>query len=189
MTRQIFGARETALPGCIELSLPCHEDNRGRFVKILQHSSFKPLGLPTSFPEVFYSESRFGVIRGLHFQLPPAAQGKLVYCPHGQILDAVVDLRAGSPTFGQHILLDICAQNSNAIYIPAGIAHGFRTISETAIVVYQVTCEYAPELDKGIRWDSAGIDWGIANPILSERDSQFPKLADLATPFRYPGQD
>jgi len=183
-----FSIRQTALPGCIEISPPCHDDLRGRFVKIMQHTVFDRLGLPVDFPEVFYSVSHRDVIRGLHFQTPPADQGKLVYCTHGKILDAVVDLRAGSPVYGRHILLELDAMRANMLYIPPGMAHGFRTLSESATVVYHVSSEYAPECDKGIRWDSAGIDWGINTPTLSVRDKQHPPLSDFDTPFHYGAQ-
>lgn len=185
MSQVEFSIRQTILPGCIEISPPRQQDIRGRFVKIMQHTVFERLGLPVNFPEVFYSVSHRDVIRGLHFQTPPGDQGKLVYCPNGKILDAVVDLRAGSPAYGQHILLELEATRANMLYIPPGMAHGFRTLSESATVIYHASNEYAPECDKGIRWDSAGIAWEIETPILSARDERHPPLSDFDTPFRY----
>ena len=114
---------------------------------------------------------------------PPSDHAKLVYCIRGQVLDAVVDLRRGSPTFGRHATFDLCAEKANALYLPPGLAHGFCTMSETATVVYKVTTEYAPEHDGGILWNSAGIGWTEASPVLSGRDLGFPPLENFQTPF------
>lgn len=188
MSHPAFGVHRTALPGCLELSPPRQQDERGSFVKVFHRDAFAALKLPVDFPEVYYSLSQRDVVRGLHFQTPPAQHAKLVHCPQGRIRDAVVDLRAGSPTFGQHCVVELSSEAANMLYIPPGLAHGFRTLSDTAIVVYHVSSQYSPEHDKGIRWNSAGIAWGIEQPILSERDAAHPALADFATPFRYEGE-
>lgn len=185
MTAPTFAVRETAIPGCLILQAPSSQDLRGRFVKVFHAEAFRALGLPTAFPEVFYSVSRRDVIRGLHFQVPPAAQGKLVHCLAGRVLDAAVDLRDGSPTQGKHFRIELDAAEADLLYLPPGIAHGFRVLSENATVAYHVTHDYAPDCDQGIRWDSAGIDWGTGTPILSDRDREHPSLATFATPFRY----
>ncbi len=177
--------RATALPGCLELRPPCMEDERGRFVKVFNRDSYIELGLDTEFREEYYSSSRQGVIRGLHFQVPPAEHTKLVYCVEGTVQDVVVDLRAGSPSFGKHAVVELSADAANMLYIPAGLAHGFCVLSERATMVYKVTSQYSAENDKGILWNSVGIDWAVGNPILSTRDRSHPRLEDFDTPFRF----
>ncbi len=182
----MFQRLPSALPGCVELQPRVLSDARGRFVKTFHAAAFQQLGLCDQFAESYYSVSQRGVIRGLHFQTPPMAHTKLVYCVAGAVLDVVVDLRVGSPTYGQHALFELSAEQGNSVYIPAGMAHGFYTRSEQATLVYQVSTVYAPQHDAGILWNSAGIAWPEdATPILSERDQQFPTLAAFVSPFRY----
>jgi dTDP-4-dehydrorhamnose 3,5-epimerase len=176
---------ETPIPGCFELKLVIHEDIRGRFVKVFQREDFLRHGMTTEFAEVYYSVSHKGVLRGLHFVLPPKDQDKLVYCVQGEVFDAVVDLRKGSPAYGKHALFRLSGERANMVYIPKGCAHGFYALSEQATLVYQVTTAYDPELDAGIRWDSAGIPWPDAVPTLSGRDQGFPTLAEFASPFEF----
>lgn len=176
----------TALPGCLELRSRVFTDPRGRFVKTLHAGLFAARGLATDFVEQYYSVSARGVVRGLHLQLPPHDHAKLVYCPVGVVLDAVVDLRRGSPTFGRHALLELSAERGNAVYVPRGLAHGFLALSDDALMIYNTTSVHAPEHDGGIRWDSAGIPWPLERePVLSERDARLPALADFVTPFAF----
>lgn len=175
----------TNLEGCWEIRPRLIADDRGTFVKTFHRATFEQWGLPTDFPEAFYSVSRRGVLRGLHFQLPPAAHAKLVTCVSGKILDAAVDLRQGSPTYGRHALLELSAEQANMLYVPVGLAHGFYALTDRATVLYNVTTMHAPALDTGIRWDSAGIPWPEPRPVVSARDAAFPSLSDFQSPFTW----
>ena len=183
----MFSQRDTVIPGCVELVSNVREDARGRFVKTVHAEVFKNKHLSHNFREQYYSVSNQNVLRGLHFQVPPHDHDKLVYCPSGSVLDTVVDLRRGSPTFLQHILIELSEDKANSLYIPAGLAHGFLTLSQTALLVYNVTTEYSPEHDAGVLWTSASIPWPVVNPIVSERDRGLPAMADFDSPFSYEG--
>jgi dTDP-4-dehydrorhamnose 3,5-epimerase len=183
----VLALKETGLPGCLELQPRVFEDARGRFVKVFNRELFAAHGLETSFAEEYYSSSLPGVLRGLHFQTPPHHHAKLVYCVAGRVMDVAVDLRVGSPTYGRHALVELSMERGNAIYLPSGFAHGFYVPEGEATLVYNVTTGYAPESDAGIRWDSAGIEWPDAAPVVSERDAGFPSLAEFVSPFRYAG--
>jgi len=178
----------TPLPGCFLVTLPEQKDHRGSFVKLFHEASFREKNLETSFPESYYSVSGHGVLRGLHFQLPPWEYVKLVYCLEGHILDAVVDLRHGSPTYGQCATFELKGTEAVMLYIPIGMAHGFYVKSEFALVLYKVSTSYSPAHDSGILWNSAGIPWPSATPILSPRDESFLPLADFNSPFKYTDQ-
>jgi dTDP-4-dehydrorhamnose 3,5-epimerase len=178
---------ETAIPGCLRLTLPRHADDRGSFTKTFQRSVFREAGLPAEFVEQFHSQSSAGVIRGLHFQEPPHELAKLVTCIDGLILDVIVDLRVGSPTFGEHVALDLSSEDGDAILAPVGCAHGFFARTDS-IVGYWQTAEYAPSADTGIRWDSAGIAWPqSAALVVSARDRALPTLSSYDSPFRFHG--
>ena len=179
----MFEIEETPIGGCLKILPIVREDRRGVFVKTFHVDAFRELGLPTVFAEAYFSVSHRNVLRGLHFQIPPMDHEKIVYCAEGEVLDAVVDLRRASPTYGQHILISLRAAEGTMLYIPRGMAHGFCTRSEHAVMMYQVTSVYAPACDAGIRWDSAGISWDIENPVISERDMGFPALSDFVSPF------
>ena len=170
--------KPTAIHGCFEIVPHIHSDARGRFVKTFHAGWFESHGLRTDFVEQYYSVSHRRVLRWLHFQKPPAQHAKLVYCSDGAVLDAVVDVRPASPSFGKHILRELAADSANMLYLPEGTAHGFYVLSETATLMYAVTSAYAPECDGGIRWDSAGIEWPDNDPIVSERDQQLPTFAE-----------
>ena len=175
----------TAIPGCFEIRSPVFRDDRGTFSKVFHRDRFAQWGLATEFAEEYYSVSRQGVLRGMHFQLPPHEHVKLVYCAVRKVIDVVVDLRVGSPMYGRHASVDLSADNGNAMYIPPGVAHGFYVPEGTALMVYKVTSLYAPQHDAGIRWDSAGIAWPVERPILSERDRGFSRLDDFHSQFTY----
>lgn len=172
-----------ALHGCGLVRSPLHRDERGAFRKPFRASAFEALGLAERFVEVFWSASRRGVVRGLHFQAPPHAHDKLVHCVHGRVFDAVVDLRRGSPTYGRSAWLELSAVDDVSLFVPAGLAHGFCALTDGAVVVYHVTSEHEPSADTGIRWDSAGIPWPEPAPLVSARDRGFPPLDGYESPF------
>ncbi|MCG8365687.1 MAG: dTDP-4-dehydrorhamnose 3,5-epimerase [Pseudanabaenales cyanobacterium] len=176
---------ETKIPDCYEISLNVFKDQRGRFVKTFHQDLFRSHLLETDFAEAYYSISQQNVLRGLHFQRPPKDHTKIVHCAQGEIIDAVVDLRVGSPTYGQVETFHLSDEKGNLAYIPSGLAHGFYIVSETAIVMYQVSTVYAPEHEGGIRWDSADIPWPSSNPIVSEKDKGWQSLSEFVSPFTY----
>lgn len=181
----MFHLHPCAIPGCFEVQPRAIDDERGRFVKVFHADAFAGLNLVTDFKEEYYSHSKKGVIRGLHFQTPPAGHEKLVYCTHGEVFDVVLDLRVGSPTFGQTATFMLSAERANYLYIPQGLAHGFCVTSESATLVYKVTSVYAPDSDHGVLWSSAPVDWPSANPIVSKRDAAFRAFYDFESPFIY----
>jgi len=189
MSKPQFAINKLSLPGCLELVPDLKEDERGKFVKVFQQSVFSAMGLENHFPEIFYSVSKQGVIRGLHFQIPPFEHSKLIYCPEGWIQDAVVDLRQGSPTYGSYAVMDVSAEKGNLIYIPPGIAHGFCVLSDSAIVMYMVSSQYSPEHDAGILWNSIPVPWLVEEPIVSKRDCLHPRIQGYQSPFRYQSKD
>lgn len=173
----------TALEGCFQVSPFFAQDDRGTFVKTFHAERFSALGLPIVWREEYYSNSRKGVIRGMHFQTPPHDHEKLVYCIQGQVLDVVLDLRTGSATRGRHIAVKLDAAHGQGLMIPKGMAHGFLALTEDVLMAYKVTSVYAPENDAGIRWDSFGLNWGVDQPIVSTRDRAHPKLSEYNSPF------
>jgi len=158
-------------------------DNRGRFVKPVIASAFADKGLRNDFVEQYYSTSGTRVIRGMHFQMPPFDHAKVVYCVQGSVVDVLLDLRSASPTNGKHITIDLSTESGVAVYIAAGVAHGFAVKNRPATLIYNVTSQYSASHDSGIRWDSFGYDWGIEAPVLSDRDSGLPKLSAFVSPF------
>lgn len=175
----------TKLIDCFEIKPDTFHDNRGRLVKTFHQDSFAQNYLQASFAEQYFSHSTKGVLRGLHFQVPPYQHVKLVYCTYGQVLDAVVDLRVGSPTFGQYATFELSAEKGNMVYVPQGMAHGFYVVSEWAVVVNNASTVYSPEHDCGIRWDSVGIPWGDDAPVLSEKDKNLVPFEKFRSPFVY----
>ena len=181
----MFELKPSKLSGCLELQPKVFDDDRGRFVKVFHEQAFAAQGLETAFAEEYYSVSCKNVVRGLHFQLPPMDHVKMVYCVEGEVLDAVVDLRVGSPTYRQYALFELSAAKANSIYIPKGMAHGFCALSERAIMVYKVSTIYSPAHDAGVLWNSVGIPWPTTEAVLSARDQSFPRLEQFESPFRY----
>jgi dTDP-4-dehydrorhamnose 3,5-epimerase len=176
---------EMRLPDCFELRFSPHIDDRGTFLKTFQRDSFKGKGLETEFVETFSTVSGENVLRGMHVQLPPADHAKLTYCLVGRVQDVLLDLRKGSPAFGQHQVLELAADCFNAVYVPRGVAHGFLVMQAPAIMLYHVTSTHVPSLDAGIAWDSFGAPWLEPAPRVSKRDAALPRLSDFKTPFRY----
>lgn len=178
----MFKIKTTKIPGCFELLPRVQTDLRGKFIKIFHRDFFAQNGLENNFVEDYYSVSRKAVIRGMHLQLPPRDHVKLVYCVKGEVLDVVLDLRKGSPTYGQFNAITLNAGRANCVYIPKGLAHGFFAISQT-IMVYKVSTAYSPLHDVGILWNSFAMAWPTANPILSARDRSFPAFNVFESPF------
>ncbi len=173
----------TALPEVLILEPVVHGDARGYFFEAFHARRFAELtGVTAVFVQDNESRSRYGVLRGLHYQLPPHAQGKLVRCVEGVIFDVAVDLRRSSPTFGRWVGVELSDENKRQLWIPPGFAHGFVTLSEYARLLYKTTDYYAPECDRAVRWDDPAI--GIAWPqltkplILSTKDQCAPLLAE-----------
>ena len=173
------------LPGCFLVEFPNFRDHRGLFVKSFQRSAFEERGLECDFKETFYTESAENVLRGMHFQVPPADHAKLVYCISGGICDMALDLRVGSPTFGEHEAYELSAEYNNAVYLPRGMAHGFLVRSAPSVVVYQVTSEHSPAHDTGIRWNSFGATWQLSAPVISVRDEGLIPFEQFESPFRF----
>ena len=173
-----FQFRRLEIPEVVVIEPLRFEDGRGFFVEIYKRSDLKAGGTNETFVQDNYSHSARGVLRGLHYQKEPKAQGKLIMVTRGHIFDVAVDIRKGSRTYGAWVGEELSAEDSRMLYIPPGFAHGFCVLSEEADVVYKVTHEYAPELDRGIIWNdpAVGIQWPVANPIVSEKDAQLPLL-------------
>ena len=181
----MFSLKPSKLAGCFELQPIVFEDVRGRFVKVFHEQAFAAQGLETGFAEEYYSVSHKNVLRGMHFQLPPMDHVKIVYCVEGEVMDVVVDLRAGSPTYGHFDLFELSATKANSLYIPKGLAHGFYVRSALAIMVYKVSTIYSAAHDAGVLWNSVEIPWPITEPVISERDAAFPRLNEFVSPFSH----
>lgn len=160
-------------------------DERGYFFESWNEIAFRKAGIDVSFSQDNQSASGKGVLRGLHFQVPPFDQGKLVRVISGAVLDVVVDLRSGQPTFGQHYKLRLDDQDKLMLYIPEGFAHGFKTLEDNTVFFYKCTKVYNRECERALRWNDPvlGIDWEIENPILSEKDQKAPFFKDFVSPF------
>lgn len=168
------------------------EDNRGWFSESYHQAKWANAGIDETFIQDNHSLSRpVGTIRGLHFQAPPHAQAKLIRCIRGAIWDVAVDIRHGSPTYGQWQAAELSAENGHQLYIPAGFAHGFVTLQPDSEVAYKASALYAPETEGGLRWDdpALGINWPLpsSGAIVSDKDTVLPRLADLESPFAYEG--
>ncbi len=171
---------ETPIQGLRILEILSYNDSRGSFTKVFNSDAFLEAGLATNFVESYYSVSARNVIRGMHFQIPPGGHTKLVHVNSGKITDVVLDIRRGSKTFGEYFKIEISSQDNLLIYIPEGCAHGFLSMRDDTMVTYMQTSVYSSELDQGIKYDSFGFNWGIDQPIVSERDLEFQKFsADL----------
>ena len=179
----MFECKKSIIDGCIEIFPKVFEDERGSFVKVFHKTNFENLNLEGDFAEEYYSRSFKNVIRGLHFQIPPADHTKLVYCIEGVAFDVVVDLRQGSPTYGQYETFTLDSKLANMVYIPKGMAHGFCSISDSSTLIYKTSTVYDPKCDTGVLWNSIGIPWPTLSPIMSERDKQFLEFKFFKSPF------
>lgn len=174
-------AEETPIKNLILFKPEIYRDQRGEFLEAYRKHFFKDLELEIEFVQDNISRSEKNVIRGLHYQLPPASQVKLVMVMHGEILDIAVDLRPHSPTFGEHYAAKLSSENRQMLLIPTGFAHGFSVLSDEATVYYKCNDYYNSELERGIRWDDPelNIGWSVENPVLSDKDKNLPTLKEM----------
>jgi len=173
------------LPGLVLIKPNVPADNRGSFVKSYHRDLFLRNGIDFVPQEEFYSVSRAGAVRGMHFQIPPSDHGKLIHCTRGRVYDVVLDIRKGSPTYGQSWSRELDDVTCEAVYMPSGFAHGSYSLEDKTIVSYSVSSVHEPRHDMGIRWDGFGHAWPCQDPILSERDKRHPTLDEFKTPFIY----
>lgn len=180
---------QTSIPGVVIIEPNVFGDERGYFFESWSQRDFDSLVRPVRFVQDNESKSRYGVLRGLHFQKGRDAQGKLVRVVHGRVLDVAVDLRKGSPTFGRHVAAELSGENHRQLFIPRGFAHGFVVLSEEVVFQYKCDNPYAPQSEGAIAWDdpALGIDWRIpaADIILSEKDRRHPRLCDAGELFDF----
>ncbi|MFL0809481.1 MAG: dTDP-4-dehydrorhamnose 3,5-epimerase [Agarilytica sp.] len=164
-------------------------DKRGWFRKNYNRKSFLKEFDDFEVRESFFSLSKKDVIRGMHFQYPPYCHSKLVSCIHGRVIDVLLDIRNDSETYGKVFQFELNAEDSSSVYIPKGFAHGFKVVSDEAILHYMTDCEYEPNHDSGIRWDSFGHDWNVlkVDKLISDRDKQLPEFG-AHTPFVLNGE-
>jgi dTDP-4-dehydrorhamnose 3,5-epimerase len=181
-----FVFTEQEIPGLVLVQPKVFRDERGHFLESFSRTGFASAGLPTEWVQENHSRSIRGVLRGLHFQRPPKAQAKLVRVTSGEIYDVAVDLRPDSPNCGKWVSVVLSAENHLQLYIPAGFAHGFCVLSETAEVSYLVTDDYSPAHEDGIIWNDPGlaIEWPVENPIVAERDQKWPCFAPFSAVAR-----
>lgn len=157
-------------------------DARGEFAEVYKKSEFEAAGIIDNFVQTNYSKSQKGVLRGMHYQVAPAAQAKLVRVSYGSIFDVVMDIRKDSPTFGTWVGVTLSAKEKNMLYIPEGFAHGLCVLEDDTQVIYNCSKEYSPEHERGIIWNDlqVGIIWPIQDPILAERDAGYPRLEEAS---------
>jgi dTDP-4-dehydrorhamnose 3,5-epimerase len=170
-----------------------HVDDRGWFSESFHKRRLHDIGITCDFVQDNQSSTKLaGTLRGLHFQLPPAAQDKLVIVVRGRVLDVVVDARLGSPTFGQYVSVELSAESGRQLYVPVGFAHGFLTLEDDVVVIYKVSHHYSASHDSGLRWNDpdVGFPWQVkdANVIISDKDRKLPYLKGFVSPFHYDGQ-
>jgi dTDP-4-dehydrorhamnose 3,5-epimerase len=176
-----FEFEALGLAGAILIAPKVFPDERGYFLETYKYSAFAAAGIEERFVQENHSRSTKGVVRGLHFQVEPHAQGKLVQALEGEVFDVLVDIRAGSPTFGRWRSVVLSADNQRMLYIPPWCAHGFCVLSDQALVAYKVTHEYAPEAERGLIWNDPdiGIEWPVREAVLSTKDEAWPPLDEL----------
>mgnify|MGYP001243297056 FL=1 len=176
---------QTGIPGLVVITPQVFGDHRGFFLETYSREAFAKAGLHYDFVQDNHARSGpKGVLRGLHFQLPPATQAKLVWVTRGAVFDVAVDLRVGSPTYKKWFGIELTADNFKRLMVPWGFAHGYVTLTEDAEFMYKVDAPYAPDKDAGIAWDDPdiGVAWPVTSPILSAKDAAQPRLADVGSP-------
>lgn len=180
---------KTPIEGVVIIKPRVFNDARGYFYESYNKKEFDSKVAPVDFVQDNQSKSSKGVMRGLHFQRPPFTQAKLVRCVQGRVIDVAVDIRKGSPTYGQHVAVELTEENKLQFFVPRGFAHGFAVLSDEAVFQYKCDNYYAPEADGGISIEdsSLGIDWQISpeDALLSEKDKHHPLLKDFDSPFEY----
>lgn len=180
-----FQFQQLEIPDIVLIEPTVLEDDRGFFSETYKYSEFSDFGIRDVFMQDAHSQSRRGVLRGLHYQKKHRAQGKLIRVVVGALFDVAVDLRTKSPTYGKWVGVQLSAANRKMLYIPPGFAHGFCALTELAEVLYKTTDEHAPESERGILWNDPelGITWPLTNPIVSSRDAAFPRLREADNDF------
>ena len=171
---------ETQLPGVFVIELERHEDDRGWFARTWCREEFAKHGLPVEMAQSSISHNaRRGTLRGMHFQMAPHAEAKLIRCVAGAVHDVALDLRPDSPTFKQSFATELSVENGRALFLPEGIAHGFQTLADDSTLHYQMTVPYVVEASTGVHWNDPAFDleWPVAEPILSERDQAWPDFS------------
>lgn len=158
------------------------KDMRGDFIKPYDQNVFKEI-FNFNLAEAFFSKSNKGVIRGMHFQVPPSDHEKIVFCQQGKIYDVIVDLRKNSTTYNKFFSIELSSERGQALLIPKGFAHGYQSLEDNSWVGYLVSKCHAPEHDRGILWSSINAQWPLSYPIVSQRDQAFPHINNFATPF------
>lgn len=184
-----FHFQPLAIPEVILVKPERFGDSRGFFMETYQYETFAANGIAPRFLQDNYSRSAKGVLRGLHYQKDPFAQGKLLKVVIGEIFDVAVDIRRGSPTFGQWVGERLSAENGRLLYVPPGFAHGFCVLSDSADLIYKATNYYKPETDRGIIWNDPqiSIEWPITDPTLSAKDGKLPPLAQADINYNFEG--
>ena len=182
-----FSFNRTKIPEVVLIKPQVFNDDRGFFMETYKMPDFIDAGITNSFVQDNHSRSVKGVLRGLHYQNPPFAQGKLVRVVRGQIFDVAVDIRKGSLTYGGWVGEVLSEENRSMLYIPEGFAHGFCILSQTAEVVYKASGVYSPQAEAGIIWNDEDlkIEWPVKKPLVSERDKSWPSLRDAVIKFQY----
>ena len=180
---------DTPLPGVKILTPARFGDDRGFFSESYSRRVLADHGITLDFVQDNHSMSaQVGTVRGLHFQSPPHAQDKLVRCGRGRLFDVAVDIRKGSPSYGQWFGTELSFENGRQLLVPAGFLHGFVTREPDTEIVYKCSDYYAPDCDGAVHWDSCGIDWAFdGDPVISPKDAAAPALADFDSPFEYEG--
>jgi dTDP-4-dehydrorhamnose 3,5-epimerase len=175
-----FEFERLEIPDVVLVTPRVFPDDRGFFKELYKYSDFAAFGIKERFVQDNFSKSAKDVLRGLHYQMYPKAQGKLVSCQRGEIFDVAVDIRGGSETFGRWVSAVLTGENHKMLYIPPGFAHGFVVLSDTVEVMYKCTDEYSPEDDRGIIWNDPDINisWNVKTPLVSGKDGKLPRLKD-----------
>lgn len=182
----IYRNKQSRITGVFELFPQVFGDHRGTITKTFYRDSYQELGLECEFGESLVTNNiQKDVLRGFHFQRPPYCQAKTLYCVTGSFFDAVIDLRVGSPTYGQTDVFELSAEKSSVLYLPRGVANCYLITHANTIITYNLTSRYMPEYDGGIRWDSVGLVFPVGNPIVSEKDAALPQFGDFTSPFIY----
>jgi len=182
-----FSFRRLEIPDVLLITPNIFEDERGFFMETYKLSEFKKLGVEYNFVQENFAKSKKNVLRGLHYQLEPKSQGKLVRCVRGKVWDVAVDIRKGSTWYGKWVKVEMSEENKNILWVPRGFAHGYVSVEEDSEILYLTTEEYAPQFERGILWNdpTLKIDWGVDSPIVSQKDGKLPLLEKTENNFVY----